>query len=159
RVLRLHLDQLAVRLGGLTVIGHFELNMAHRPIDLGRSFVGRDGPLELLKGVLALARQVQGDRAREIIAVGALLLVAGVGARDGADCCRAHLRSFATDSSADPNETADTRHPFAALRNGKLISCASGHSKRRSKTAFGGEGTRISGGAVSTAAALADAPD
>ena len=65
-VLRLHLGQDAVALGRLLEVAQFELDVAHRAIDLGRGLVGGDGALQLLERLLPLAGKVQGDRSRQM---------------------------------------------------------------------------------------------
>ncbi len=60
-VLRFHLHQGTVAAGGLIEVAEFELDMAHRTVNLRRGVAFGDGSLQVLQSLVALSRQVQGD--------------------------------------------------------------------------------------------------
>ena len=74
------------------IVAQLELDVAHGAVDFGRGFVGGDGALQLFEGFVALAREVQGDGARQVTGT----FIGGIGIRipyrlEGTShCCSAH---------------------------------------------------------------------
>ena len=64
-VLRLEFGEAAIAVRGVRKRLQLELDVPHRAIQFRRRFAGIDGALQLLQRLLALARQVQRDRARQ----------------------------------------------------------------------------------------------
>jgi len=66
RVLRLDLHQRAITLRRFLKHAEFKVDVAHRAVDLRRSLIGCDGPLQLSKCLLPLAGEVEGDGSRQM---------------------------------------------------------------------------------------------